>query len=136
MRRCEHGYNVAFGKTTKDLATYFHSPAAAAPQAVEEIIPEPDVAPESASTSNTASLSEGKGADVYQASNTAAVLASIPVTLDDNVTKELLVHDGQSAEEAVVSFCRSNVADEEVAPCIRQLLSVVIDKLASLDIRA
>jgi hypothetical protein len=41
---------------------------------------------------------------------------------------KLVVYEGQNAEEAVVEFCRVNVADD-VPACIRQLLPVVIEKL-------
>ncbi len=55
------------------------------------------------------------------------MVATIPITLGD-VTHDLVVHEGQNAEEAVVIFCREH-QPEEVSTCIRQLLSVVIEKL-------
>jgi len=61
-------------------------------------------------------------------SSTGAVIATIPVTIDDKAT-DLLIHEGQNPEEAVVAFCRTNVPDD-VSSCIRQLLTTVLDKIA------
>lgn len=132
-RWCEHGYNVAFSKTVKDLATYFRSAsppvedAPFEPEAAEERQGAPveaQPAPEVYSHDNTASAASGDG-------DRRAILATIPVTLDDAVTKDLIVHEGENAEEAVVLFCRMNVGEDEMSSCIRQLLNVVLDKLAA-----
>jgi hypothetical protein len=61
-------------------------------------------------------------------SSTGAVIATIPVTIDDKAT-DLLIYEGQNPEEAVVAFCRTNVPDD-VSSCIRQLLTTVLDKIA------
>ena len=55
------------------------------------------------------------------------VSLTIPVTLDDK-TMDLLVHVGESAEEAVIAFCKKNVADD-VSTCIRQLVPVVLERI-------
>jgi hypothetical protein len=55
------------------------------------------------------------------------VVATIPITIGEE-TKDLTVYAGQNAEDAVVVFCRENVA-EDVSSCIRQLLPTVIEKL-------
>lgn len=162
-RWCEHGYNVAFSKTSKDLATHFKSintaevesePVVesateediltAEPPAEEDI--EQQVAPvddikESISSESAAasvsprsvpnrplrgSISQAPPAAV--SSSTGAVIATIPVTIDDKTT-DLLIHEGQNPEEAVVAFCRTNVPDD-VSSCIRQLLTTVLDKIA------
>jgi hypothetical protein len=56
------------------------------------------------------------------------VHATITITVDDNSETQLVVYEGQSAEEAVVEYCQANAADD-TAGCIRQLLPVVIEKL-------
>lgn len=128
-RWCEHGYTVAFEKTIDDLTPYFQSNPGSADaedvaQGHDEVI---------AKTGNT----PDDNVEIYKSSQTEArkVVATLPITLDDNSTKDLLVHEGQSAEEAVVEFCRENVP-AEVSNCIRQLLSVTIEKLAELSINA
>jgi hypothetical protein len=128
-RWCEHGYNVAFQKTVEDLSAYFGP---------KDIIPVPDfpkdVAPVEAAHSG---IPREEQPNVYRDSmgDSRAVLATIPITLDDNSTKDLIVHEGQNAEEAVVEFCRDNVPND-VSTCIRQLLTVVIEKLDELSINA
>jgi hypothetical protein len=127
-RWCEHGYNVAFQKTIEDLTAYF-KPELKKPEAhfdTEHPIQEEQV------------IAKGEeNLAVYKDSNkdNRAVLATIPITLDDGTTKDLIVHDGQNAEEAVVEFCRENVPNE-VSTCIRQLLNVAIEKLSELNANA
>jgi len=160
-RWCEHGYNVAFSKTSKDLATHFKSinPAEVESEPVVESATEEDeppaeedieqqVAPvddikESISSESAAAAVESPRTvpnrplrgSISQApptaavsSSTGAVIATIPVTIDDKAT-DLLIHEGQNPEEAVVAFCRTNVPDD-VSSCIRQLLTTVLDKIA------
>lgn len=153
-RWCEHGYNVAFSKTSKDLATHFKpinpaeveletviasdteevftesSPAAEEEGDIEQqVAPAQDikesVAAAAAASPRTVPNRPLRGA-ISQAA--AAVIATIPVTIDDKTT-DLLVHEGQNPEEAVVAFCRTNVPDD-VSSCIRQLLTTVLDKIA------
>lgn len=150
-RWCEHGYNVAFSKTSKDLATHFKpinpaevelEPVVASeteevftdsPPAEEDI--EQQVAPakdikESVAAAAAASPRTVQNRPLRGAISQAAatVIATIPVTIDDKTT-DLLVHEGQNPEEAVVAFCRTNVPDD-VSSCIRQLLTTVLDKIA------
>lgn len=129
-RWCEHGYNVAFQKTIKDLTEYFK------PQPVKT--EDSRVASEEArgNADQKKDLQEEANNNAYkEQADTRSIIATIPVTLDDAETKNLTVREGQNAEEAVVEFCRENVPNE-VGTCIRQLLSVVIEKLADLSVNA
>jgi hypothetical protein len=121
-RWCEHGYNQAFYKTVSDLSSYFSSP-----EPVAEEVPVQE--------SSTTTAAETVQNEEVKPKETRQVLATIPVTLDDKETKELVLYRGQDAEEAVVEFCREHVSNE-VATCIRELLSVVIEKLEELSTQA
>jgi hypothetical protein len=66
-----------------------------------------------------------EGADVQ---DERKIMATIPITLDDKLL-DMVLYEGQSAEEAVVEFCRSNLTDD-VAGCIRELLPTVLERLA------
>lgn len=55
------------------------------------------------------------------------MIATIPITLNENETHDLLVREGQNVEDAVVIFCREHVASD-VAACIRQLLPDVLER--------
>jgi len=132
-RWCEHGYNKAFQKTSEDLARHFANPdavadavadepAVAEPVAEDPVASEPEAAaPAMEENTHKASESSLRGGAV------GAVSHRIPITIEEE-TKELLVHEGQNAEEAVVVFCRENVPDD-VSSCIRQLLTTVIEKM-------
>lgn len=138
-RWCEHGYNVAFEKTVKDLKTHFRSdvppPQKApvveekrheepAPRVVEETRRTPEVvADREPEPEARSALRGGSGAS----SGSRNIAATIPITIGEE-TKDLIVYEGQNAEEAVVVFCRENVPDD-VSSCIRQLVSTVIEKL-------
>jgi len=144
-RWCEHGYNVAFQKTVKDLGFHFRpEPEVQEAEPVVEIKqPEPVINEETTTTETNEVIKEIKhetdhvesgsllrgGAKTEHANNSENrnVLATIPVTLDDTTTN-LIVYEGQNAEEAVVIFCREKVPSD-VSNCIRQLLSVVLEKL-------
>jgi len=125
-RWCEHGYKVAFQKTMEDLTAYFKP----------ELKREPGFVNSQTSSADTPahSIPKEENMNVYKDSNKdkRVVVATIPITLDDSTTKDLIVHEGQNAEEAVVEFCRENVPDE-VSTCIRQLINVVIERLADLN---
>ena len=127
-RWCEHGYNVAFRKTIEDLTAYFKPDVVESSSSVESPVEE---------QSGSQGIAKEENVNVYKEAKeeNRPVLATIPITLDDSTTKNLLVHEGQNAEEAVVEFCRENVPNE-VSTCIRQLLSVVIERLAELQISA
>merc|ERR1712146_172537 len=58
---------------------------------------------------------------------TKKIVATIPVTLNDNNTLDLKIHEGQNVEDAIVTFCREHVIDD-VSGCIRQLLPEVLEK--------
>ena len=137
-RWCEHGYNVAYEKTVKDLKTHFKSdnrqaPVYNEPEPVRE--PEPEPEPEAVSEPENTEATETEQQQQQQQrqresslrGGTRNVLATIPITIGDE-TKDLIVHEGQNAEDAVVVFCRENVP-EDVSSCIRQLLPTVIEKM-------
>lgn len=170
-RWCEHGYNVAFTKTSKDLATHFKpiNPAEVESEPVFESATEEDIVTEPPAEEDVEQQQQEAPVDIKEvissesvaaaaaaavasprtvpnrplrgsmsqasssppaavSSSTGAVIATIPVTIDDKTT-DLLVHEGQNPEEAVVAFCRTNVPDD-VSSCIRQLLTTVLDKIA------
>lgn len=127
---CEHGYNVAFSKATDDLATHFKLDNAAgaegeaiaanpATMAVEESsgLSEPDVetVPESATVVTESAV------------DLSPVVTKIPVTVGGS-NLDLLMHDGESAEDAVVAFCKEHVKDD-VSACIRQMLPEVLERM-------
>lgn len=129
-RWCEHGYNAAFQKTVSDLRDHFRvvMESETANVGISSVQSE-DVTSTTATVSET---SERLLQDISDSSGDSteskqAVLATIPVTLDD-VTRDLVVLEGQNAEEAVVVFCRQHMAGD-VSSCIRQLLPVVLEKL-------
>lgn len=133
-RWCEHGYNVAFEKTVKDLQSHFRTEAPPAPIVEQRREPEPE--PVKASEPEAVHRSASEEARHFPAQHRdsslrggapAAVKATIPITIGED-TKDLVVYEGQNAEEAVVVFCRANVPDD-VSSCIRQLLSTVLEKL-------
>lgn len=144
-RWCEHGYNVAFEKTVKDLRNHFKSDTPEpAPAAVKEEVVEPAKVAEPVREEPPAPAAEaepvkeeavaasklrgaGTGAGAATPTDTRAVLATIPITIEDTEL-DLVVHEGENAEEAVVVFCRQHVPND-VSSCIRQLLSTVIEKL-------
>lgn len=131
---CEHGYNIAFSKTTEDLATHF-KPDRREEEVQEEeeeeevqetlqeeppaeasaTVPEPEVA-----AAPQIPAEEAPAAD-------SAIIARIPVTIGGK-DLSLLLHEGESAEDAVVTFCKNNVKDD-VSACIRQMLPEVLERL-------
>jgi hypothetical protein len=140
-RWCEHGYNTAFQKTMRDLSTHFKTESAPTEPEPEEEYRETarDVMEEQSQTEESA---EPQIEKVNEEHNTApqhheasglrgsasrTVVSTIPITIGEE-TKNLLVHEGESAEEAVVAFCRENVPDD-VSTCIRQLIGTVVEKL-------
>jgi hypothetical protein len=130
-RWCEHGYNVAFQKTISDLRSHFRAPAARAEPVVEQI-PEPvaveeERAPEAPAAAARTESAQQQQRDSSLRGGARTVVATIPITIGEE-TKDLTVYAGQNAEDAVVVFCRENVA-EDVSSCIRQLLPTVIEKL-------
>jgi hypothetical protein len=147
---CEHGYNTAFGKTVKDLKSHFRPDAVATPFTPEKVLEaQPDVVREAAAAvmDHHDALAAAREADaaakvvvpketgpvtpVQSGSGlrggNRSVKATLPITIGDS-TKDLVVYEGQNAEDAVVVFCRDNVP-EDVSSCIRQLLPTVLAKL-------
>ncbi|KAJ1430066.1 hypothetical protein B484DRAFT_449092 [Ochromonadaceae sp. CCMP2298] len=130
-RWCEHGYNVAFEKTTRDLKQHFKvEPVGEVyTEPVVEKQPEPEVvAAKEAPAPAAAAPAAAKAAKAAESSLRGRNVAhTIPITMEDE-TKDLVVYEGQNAEEAVVAFCRENLPDD-VSTCIRELLSTVIEKM-------
>jgi hypothetical protein len=128
---CETGYNVAYAKTLKDLKTHFVSDSLKA-----EDVPTEVKEPPKSTTTEDRHLKEGglkedtENDEVKGA--TRKIVATIPVTLNDNNTLDLEVHEGQNVEDAVVAFCREHVTDD-VSGCIRQLLPEVLEKYNAQD---
>eukprot|EP01042_Synura_sphagnicola_P002089 gene2089-2487_t len=90
----------------------------------------PDVSDSAAETETQETTEANAVVDevpIPAASAEAVVSRTIPITLDDE-TIELAILEGQSPEDAVVVFCRANVA-EDVSGCIRQLLPTVLERL-------
>lgn len=143
-RWCEHGYNTAFSKTIKDLKSHFkpeeqlvktpEPPVSAASEpvrsAVEHTIETHNVDAEAARKEEVRANKEAvapRESGLRGSSGSRAVKATIPITIGED-TKDLLVHEGQNAEDAVVVFCRENVPDD-VSSCIRQLLPTVLEQV-------
>lgn len=134
-RWCEHGYNVAFQKTIQDLSAHFQPSSRRQPEPASEPErqAEPEREAEPAREEAPAANTEAEKAPVQQQRESSlrggnrAVRATIPITVGED-TKDLVVHEGENAEDAVVVFCRENVPDD-VSSCIRQLLPTVIEKL-------
>ena len=95
---CEHGYTSAYKKTLKDLASTFGTQ-------------EPIAA----------------DAPVEEVKTAAAVINTIPISLDDQM-HNLLVHEGESVEDALAAFCHKHASDD-TAGCIRHLLPIVLETL-------
>jgi hypothetical protein len=127
-RWCEHGYKVAYDKTSVDLANHFQvEPGARADEHREEVKDVVEAAPRDA-----APLEDPVKPEAAAAPRT--VVATVSVTLDEEEIA-LNIYEGQSGEDAVVSFCREHVADE-VSACIRQLLPSVLERLEEINAAA
>lgn len=116
---CEHGYNEAFHKGLRDLKDHFTT---------EEVAAEVERELEETKEEEISETEEIEEAEAEAEEEPLAVSATVPVTLEDGTTHDLIVYEGQNAEEAVVTFCREKVPDD-VSSCIRQLVSVVLEKL-------
>ena len=128
---CEHGYNAAFFKTTEDLASHFKPDrgvpevdTAAAAVPADVVAEEVPVSTEEQAIAEDAKAPEGGASEDPP---TAEVVAKIPVTIGGN-SLDLLLHEGESAEDAVVRFCKDHVKDD-VSACIRQMLPEVLERL-------
>lgn len=131
-RWCEHGYNTAFRKTMEDLRTHFVT----VQQQRQEMEPELDLkesmdnsSPNSGDSSSNQFQSESVPSIYNDGETERKVIARIPVTLENDESRTLLVHEGQDAEEAVVAFCREYLPSE-LSTCIRHLLDNVMESLA------
>lgn len=148
---CEHGYQVAWQKTSRDLQNYFvveptigsaeevfeppvaesvtpkeQDTPAAVPDNIEEIkIPELAIA-------DVIQKEESSGADIDAVLEPTPVTPpkvsrTLPIELDDG-TIDLEILEGQTPDDAVVVFCRTNMS-EDISGCIRQLLPTVLERL-------
>ena len=116
---CEHGYNQGYKKTLMDLKDHFKEKEAPKPTVNAQASEPEAVKEEVAKEEEVAEEEEPVAAKV--------VVATIPVTLNEDETYDLVVTEGQNVEDAVVSFCRKHVA-ADVAACIRQLLPDVLER--------
>lgn len=107
-RWCEHGYTKGFDATRKGLATYF-------------------VSTDGMSESTGDSNAEEAASLAAEVKEEKRIIATIPITLDDKVVN-MELHEGESAEDAVVDFCRQHLNDD-VAGCIRELLPTVLARM-------
>jgi hypothetical protein len=121
---CEHGYNVAFEKTVKDLKPHFAQQRALAEQSfrIEEEL-------SSATVETKSETIETKPAEVVEEREVRKLIAKIPITLDDTEV-HLEIYEGENAEDVVLKFCQENVADA-VSDCIREILPSVLERLES-----
>jgi hypothetical protein len=151
-RWCEYGYNTAFQKTMRDLYNHFTSSINLPIVNVEEIAGADLETEEEQSLINNNNnnnnnhnhnnqlLESDPTASIYTTDSNVlstpttsrTIVASIPVTLENDETRVLLVYEGQDAEEAVVEFCREHLPSE-VSTCIKHLLQEVVDKLTELE---
>jgi hypothetical protein len=152
-RWCEHGYSKAYEKTNEDLKYHFAQQANAGERAtsstgvmatattdphfrtvVEKVEQEEPLKDVTANfhdkLEKVAETLKEVVTENVRDENGLRVLATIPVTIDE-IARDLLVLEGQNAEEAVIIFCRDNVPTD-VQSCIRQLLQVVLDKMEEL----
>ena len=122
---CEHGYSVAYEKTLRDLRSHFKPDTTVVTPSepvAAEIPPEIETPP--------TPIVEETPAIVIEDEPVGEITATIPVTLDDK-TIDLNIRKGQTAEDAVVEFCKEFV-NEDVPGCIRQLLPVVLERMEGL----
>ena len=132
---CEHGYNVAFTKSLKDLRGQFQITQQSVP-VQEEIVSEREREQERnhenerrenvetviEQTPEADEEEEGENEEVAE-----KVLARIPITLDD-VEYTLTIHEGTDVSQAVESFCEERVP-VDVAGCVQELLPSVLQKM-------
>eukprot|EP00602_Paraphysomonas_sp_CaronLab_P005667 CAMPEP_0185027446 /NCGR_PEP_ID=MMETSP1103-20130426/12513_1 /TAXON_ID=36769 /ORGANISM="Paraphysomonas bandaiensis, Strain Caron Lab Isolate" /LENGTH=159 /DNA_ID=CAMNT_0027561447 /DNA_START=286 /DNA_END=765 /DNA_ORIENTATION=- len=116
---CEHGYREGYRATTEALKTYFQEP--------EETPLEPEVVEPAHSEPEAETVSQHESEPDIEAESDLPVIQAIEISLDEE-TKNLLVHEGQSAEEAVAEFCEKYMSDD-VAGCIRQVLPAVLERM-------
>ena len=134
---CETGYNVAYQKTINDLANHFISESSTAKEVTQEATPmsrkttasAPDSPPTTTDFTPPTTTTDSNEADTNDSKN---VVATIPITLNEDNTLDLEILEGQNVEDAVVSFCRANVKSD-VSACIRQLLPEVLEKYNAED---
>jgi hypothetical protein len=111
---CEHGYRQGYSKTVDSLKTYFLESVA-----VEDV--ESSVLDEVRKPIDL-QRSEEAQSEVH---TPAVIIKSVPITLDEEVLT-LDIHEGQSPEDAVASFCSLHMTDD-ISGCIRQLLPNVLE---------
>lgn len=138
-RWCEHGYNMAFQKAVVELKGHFkaEAPSVLEPETsiqqepiveekIEEPKPEPVIvkpAPIEEKKFFRGQKEEASVEDSPEAENETEetnIKAIIPITLENDETKDLIVYKDQNPEDAVASFCSENVPDD-VSSCIRYL---------------
>merc|ERR1711871_1776530 len=143
----EHGYNVAFERTKKAISTYFYNEK----QHLQRVSDEENMTPEqrqqqqqeeqrrqkqqqqqqqtTSASAASQSVTQAKTQTEEAATPLGNVIASIPITLDDT-TLDLEVHEGETAEDATIAFCKIHLK-EDMSGCIRQLLPNVLDAMSA-----
>lgn len=119
---CEHGYNVAFDKTKRDVGRFFYN---------EKMREQRNA--DIAAGVTTGAQEKSQATEQAPAASSAAtnrkVITSVPINLDD-ATLDLQVHEGETAEDATIAFCKIHLKDD-MSGCIRQLLPNVLDAMPS-----
>jgi hypothetical protein len=135
---CEHGYTVAYDKSMKALVQRFveinaENEKKTAEQHTKDFLKrqkEKDMADAAAKKQAAADAAAGvvpPPVVVTEAEVPKKIVATLPITLNEDETYELNVVEGQNVEDAVVVFCREHVSSD-VAACIRQLLPDVLER--------
>lgn len=127
-RWCEHGYNVAFTKSVKDLRGQFqiNQPPVTISEETVNVREEKDIETKNVEEDVVQSIPETSEAEEDE-EVVKKVLANIPVTLDDN-EYTLTIHEGTDISQAVELFCEEKVPDD-VAGCVQELLPTVLQKM-------
>ena len=140
MRRwCEHGYTTAFDKTQAVLSTHFVNlktasdmAAAAAFTEVEEPVSTKTEEIEAPKVETARFVYAPPRSNISPAFN-ALFYTLCRVTLGDKPV-DLIIYEGQTAEDAVIALCRKNDQEHEISACIRHLLP--LGKVHDFDLSA
>lgn len=141
-RWCEHGYNVAFSKTTKDLTQHFIKKEISSKETNNVINEIPIETPKEEYEIMQNEVKENQEVQVEDAippeleqsifvgektDRTRKVQANIPVTLDGK-DFELTIYEDSSIDQEVEIFCTEKVPDD-ISGCVQDLLPTVLSKM-------
>jgi hypothetical protein len=153
-RWCEHGYNVAYSKTMKDLKQHFiRSGNNFADPQVIDVQYDPEIEVVSQYSNKTFSVTEEREeteeAEVAKAVSSIIESESLDTSISDNVevdsTEEykvianipikivdieyvLVIHDNDNIEDVVKVFCDEKMP-EDTGNCVQDVLSTVLQKM-------